>query len=52
MYNLVILTDGYTDSLNFKDVRTKTLILSTCEKCPIAHDNGRVRQVNNIDKQE
>ena len=35
MYNLVILTDGYTDSLNFKDVRTKTLILSTCEKCPI-----------------
>lgn len=52
MYNLVILTDGYTDSLNFKDVRTKTLILSTNEKCPIAHDNGRVRQVNNIDKQE
>ena len=52
MYNTVILTDGYTDSLNFRMVKTKTLILSTAEKCPIAHDNGRVRQVNNIDKQD
>lgn len=52
MYNTVILTDGYTDSLNFKNVKTKTLILSTAEKCPIAHDNGRVKQINNIDKQE
>jgi predicted metal-dependent peptidase len=52
MYNNIILTDGYTDALNFKNIKTKTLILSTCEKCPIAHDNGKVRQVNNIDKQE
>jgi len=52
MYNTVILTDGYTDSLNFKMVKTKTLILSTAEKCPIAHDNGRVKQINHIGKQD
>lgn len=52
MYNTVILTDGYTDSLNFKNVKTKTLILSTAEKCPIAHDNGRVKQINQIGKQD
>lgn len=52
MYNTVILTDGYTDSLNFKDIHTKTLILSTAEKCPIQHDNGRVKQIVNIGKQD
>jgi predicted metal-dependent peptidase len=52
MYNNVILTDGYTDSLNFKNIKTKTLILSTAEKCPIAHDNGRVKQINQIGKQD
>jgi len=52
MYNTVILTDGYTDSLNFKLIKTKTLILSTAEKCPIAFDNGRVKQINHIGKQD
>ena len=52
MYNTVILTDGYTDSLNFKNVKTKTLILSTAEKCPITFDNGRVKQINQIGKQD
>lgn len=52
MYNTVILTDGYTDRLNFKDVKTKTLILSTAENCPIEYDNGRVKQINNIGKQD
>jgi len=52
MYNLCILTDGYTDSLNFKQIKTKTLILSTSSKCPIAHDNGRVKQINEIGKQD
>jgi predicted metal-dependent peptidase len=52
MFANVILTDGYTDSLNFKDVKTKTLILSTSEKCPIEFDNGRVKQITNIDKQD
>jgi predicted metal-dependent peptidase len=52
MYNTVILTDGYTDSLNFKIVKTKTLILSTAINCPIQFDNGRVKQINNIGKQD
>ena len=52
MYNTVILTDGYTDSLNFKLIKSKTLILSTAEKCPITFDNGRVKQINQIGKQE
>jgi len=52
MYNTVILTDGYTDSLNFKNVKSKTLILSTAEKCPITYDNGRVKQINQIGKQD
>jgi predicted metal-dependent peptidase len=52
MFNTVILTDGYTDSLNFKDIKTKTLILSTAEKCPITFDNGRVKQINQIGKQD
>ena len=52
MYNTVILTDGYTDSLDFKLVKTKTLILSTATKCPVTYDNGRVKQINNIGKQD
>ena len=52
MFNSVILTDGYTDSLNFKDIHTKTLILSTDNKCPITYDNGRVKQIENIGKEE
>ena len=52
MFNTVILTDGYTDSLNFKDIKTKTLILSTATNCPIEFDNGKVKQINNIGKQD
>ena len=52
MYNTVILTDGYTDSLNFQLVKTKTLILSTATDCPISFDNGRVKQINQIGKQD
>ena len=52
MYNTVILTDGYTDSLDFSKVKTKTLILSTATKCPITFDNGRVKQIDNIGKQD
>ena len=52
MYNNVILTDGYTDSLNFANIKTRTLILSTASKCPISHDNGRVKQIDKIDKQD
>lgn len=33
-YNNVILTDGMTDTLDFTNVRGKTLIISTDVKCP------------------
>ena len=52
IYNTVILTDGCTDSLDFKEIRTKTLILSTASKCPITFDNGRVKQIEYIGKQD
>ena len=52
MYNTVILTDGYTDSLNFSKIKTKTLILSTASKCPMEFDNGKVKQITNIGKQD
>ena len=52
MYNTCILTDGYTDSLNFKNIHTRTLILSTATNCPIQFDNGRVKQINQIGKQD
>ena len=52
MYNLCILTDGATDFLSFKDIKTRTLILSTSGKCPISFDNGRVKQIEHIGKQD
>jgi predicted metal-dependent peptidase len=50
--NTVILTDGWTDNLNFKEVKTQTLILSTASKCPIDWDNGKVKQILDVGKQE
>jgi predicted metal-dependent peptidase len=44
-YNTIILTDGCTDSLNFKGIKGKTLILSTSSECPIAYNNGRLKQI-------
>ncbi len=52
MNNTVILTDGWTDSLNFKNVKTQTLILSTADYCPITFDNGKVKQIKDIGKQD
>ena len=51
-FNNVILTDGYTDSLDFKNIKSRTLILSTAEKCPITFDNGKVKQIVNVGKQD
>ena len=52
MFNTCILTDGYTDKLNFKNIRTKTLILSTAQKCPLLDDddnnNNKVKQIEYI----
>ena len=45
LYNTIILTDGYTDTLNFSHIKGKTLILSTAQQCGIDYDNGRVKQI-------
>ena len=45
-FNNVILTDGYTDHLNFKGIKGKTLIISVGTKCPIADaGHGRIKQI-------
>lgn len=41
----LLLTDGYTDSLDFSRVKGKTLIISIGVPCPILNDNGRVKQI-------
>ena len=51
-YNTVILTDGYTDSLDFSNYKGKVLILSTEKSVPISNDNGNIKQIENIGKQD
>lgn len=41
----LLLTDGYTDDLDFSRVKGKTLIISIGVPCPILNDNGRVKQI-------
>jgi predicted metal-dependent peptidase len=43
--NSVMLTDGYTDTLDFSKVKGKFLIISVGVKCPIGKTNGRVKQI-------
>lgn len=43
--NSVFLSDGYTDSLDFSQIKGKTLIISVGVECPISYDNGRVKQI-------
>jgi len=43
--NTVMLTDGHTDKLNFKNIKTKILILSVGKKCPLSYDNGKIKQI-------
>lgn len=43
--NNLLLTDGYTDSLDFSRIKGKTLILSIGTECPISYDNGKVTQI-------
>jgi hypothetical protein len=40
-----MLTDGYTDTLDFSKVKGKFLIISVGVKCPIGKTNGRVKQI-------
>jgi predicted metal-dependent peptidase len=45
-FNTVILTDGYTDRLNFKGIKGRTLIISVGDKCPIADPgHGKIKQI-------
>ena len=50
-YNNVILTDGYTDNLDFTGVKGNTIILSTGTQCPVLKSNSKIRQVI-IDKSQ
>lgn len=43
--NSVLLTDGYTDTLDFTKVKGKVLIISVGVKCPIKKSNGKVKQI-------
>jgi len=43
---MVILTDGYTDTLNFSDYKNKCLVICSDQECPISSSNtGNVRQI-------
>ncbi len=44
-YNTVILSDGYTDTLDLGDVRGRVLIISAGVKVPISRSNGKVKQI-------
>jgi predicted metal-dependent peptidase len=44
-FNTLILTDGYTDALNFAGYRGKVLIISNGSECPIEASNGKVKQI-------
>jgi hypothetical protein len=44
-YNTVMLTDGYTDSLDLSQVRGRVLIISVGTPCPITRSNGKVKQI-------
>ena len=41
----VLLTDGYTDSLDLSKLKGKLLIISVGVKVPIARSNGKVKQI-------
>lgn len=43
--NSVLLTDGYTDSLDFSRIRGRVLIISVGVPCPITKSNGKVKQI-------
>jgi predicted metal-dependent peptidase len=43
--NSVLLSDGYTDSLDFSKVKGRVLIISVGTKCPITKSNGKVKQI-------
>ena len=44
-FNTVILSDGYTDTLDFSKVKGRVLIISVGTKVPIGRTNNRVKQI-------
>jgi len=50
-FNTILLTDGYTDTLNFTNLKTKTLILTTGTKPNINDPRGNVKIIE-IDLKE
>jgi predicted metal-dependent peptidase len=44
-FNTVLLTDGYTDSLDLGGLRGRLLIISVGVKVPISRSNGKVKQI-------
>jgi hypothetical protein len=50
-YNTVLLTDGYTDTLDYAGVRGKILVLSTGDYCPVVQNSNQLKQII-IDKKK
>ena len=44
-FNTVMLTDGYTDSLDFSQVKGRVLVISVGTPVPITKSNGKVKQI-------
>ena len=44
-YHNLILTDGYTDTLSFTNIKTNTLILTTGCRPPLNDPNGKVKVI-------
>jgi len=43
--NTVILTDGYTDSLDITGIKGKILVLSTNTECPLVYNSSKIKQI-------
>jgi len=44
-FNVVLLTDGYCDHLDFSKVKGRVLLISIGTSVPIARSNGKVKQI-------
>ncbi len=44
-YNTVVLTDGYTDTLDLSKVKGRVLMITVGVKVPIARTNNKVKQI-------
>ena len=44
-YNTVLLTDGYTDSIDLSKIKGNVLMISVGVKVPISKTNGKLRQI-------